>query len=153
MRLYLVQHGEAKPKQEDPERSLTDNGIKDITTLANFLKGKTGFDRIMHSGKLRAQQTADILTTAIAPNIVPTVIDCINPNDDPHKLVELIKGWTGNNLVVGHLPFMARMVGLLVNNDPDMTLNNYQPGSVVCLEKDDSTQWKIGWILRPDLFN
>lgn len=154
MRLYLVQHGEAKSKLEDPERSLTDKGVKDVTALADFLKAKVSFDHIVHSGKLRTQQTTDILTAAIAPNITPAVIDCISPNDDPQKLAELIASWTGDNLVVGHLPFMAHMVGLLVNNNPDKTLNNYQPGSMVCLEKDDGKQeWVIAWILRPELFN
>ena len=152
MRLYLVQHGEAKSKQEDPERGLTDKGISDIETLADFLKGKVSFDRIVHSGKLRAQQTVDILTTAIAPNITPAVIDCINPNDNPQKLKELIENWIGDNLVVGHLPFMARVVGLLVNNESDKALNNYRPGSMVCLEKENSSDWKIAWILRPELF-
>ncbi len=154
MRLYLVQHGEAKSKQEDPERGLTNKGISDIETLADFLKAKVSFDRVVHSGKLRAQQTADILTAAIAPNITPAVIDCINPNDDPEKLAKLIVSWTGDNLIIAHLPFMARMVGLLVNNNPDNTLNNYQPGSMVCLEKEDGAgEWKIAWILRPELFN
>ena len=153
MRLYLVQHGEAKSKQDDPERSLTDKGINDIEALANFINGKASFDRIIHSGKLRAQQTSDILAAAIAPNITPAVIDCINPNDDPHKLAELVKSWTGDNLIVGHLPFMARMVGLLVNNDPDKALNNYHPGSMVCIENEDGKQeWQIAWILRPELF-
>jgi phosphohistidine phosphatase len=153
MHLYLVQHGEAKSKQDDPERGLTDKGISDVEALADFLKGKVNFDRIVHSGKLRAQQTGDILTASLAPNITPAVIDYINPNDDPKKLADLVASWTGDNLVVGHLPFMARMVGLLVNNDPDKELNNYQPGSMVCLEKEDSTGWKIVWILRPELFS
>ena len=153
MHLYLVQHGEAKSKQEDPDRSLTEKGIKDIGALADFLKAKISFDRIVHSGKKRAQQTAEILTAAIAPDQTPAVIDCINPNDDPQKLADLIAGWTGDNLIVGHLPFMARMVGLLVNSDPDKVINNFQPGSMVCLEKEDSAEWKIGWILRPELFN
>ena len=30
MRLYLVQHGEAKPEEEDPERPLTDRGASDV---------------------------------------------------------------------------------------------------------------------------
>ena len=38
MRLYLIQHGEAKSKQDDTERSLTDKGIREVSALAEFLK-------------------------------------------------------------------------------------------------------------------
>ena len=30
MRLYLVQHGEAKSEEEDPDRPLTDRGASDV---------------------------------------------------------------------------------------------------------------------------
>ncbi|MES9849230.1 MAG: histidine phosphatase family protein, partial [Candidatus Thiodiazotropha sp.] len=68
MKLYLVQHGEACKKEVDPDRPLTDRGREDIDRLATFLK-QAGIrpDRVVHSGKLRAMQTAGRLTDAIAP--------------------------------------------------------------------------------------
>jgi phosphohistidine phosphatase SixA len=30
MRIYLVQHGEAKSEEEDPRRTLTDKGIGEV---------------------------------------------------------------------------------------------------------------------------
>ncbi len=33
MRIYLVQHGKAKSKEEDPERSLTIEGIEESTQI------------------------------------------------------------------------------------------------------------------------
>ncbi len=36
MDLYLVQHGEAKPEAEDPERPLTDQGVETVRRLASW---------------------------------------------------------------------------------------------------------------------
>ena len=37
MRVYLVQHGESKSEEEDPQRRLTDKGIGEVQNVANFL--------------------------------------------------------------------------------------------------------------------
>jgi phosphohistidine phosphatase SixA len=34
MTLYLVQHGEARPGNEDSERSLTDHGVQTVSRTA-----------------------------------------------------------------------------------------------------------------------
>jgi phosphohistidine phosphatase len=39
MRLYLVQHGEAKPDAEDPERSLTIKGEEETRKISRAAKG------------------------------------------------------------------------------------------------------------------
>jgi len=63
MRLYLVQHGKAKSKDEDPDRPLTDQGRNDIKKVAVFLAENAGLKvtSIYHSGKTRARQTAEVL--------------------------------------------------------------------------------------------
>ena len=33
MRIYLVQHAEAKPKEEDPERPLTEKGVLNLSLI------------------------------------------------------------------------------------------------------------------------
>ena len=67
MKLYLAQHGEACPKEVDPERPLTDQGREDIERLTAFL-GRAGIQvtRVIDSGKLRAAQTADLLAVGRA---------------------------------------------------------------------------------------
>ncbi len=37
MFLYLVQHAEAKPESEDPQRGLSERGMKDIKKVASFI--------------------------------------------------------------------------------------------------------------------
>lgn len=63
MKIYLVQHGEAKSEQEDPERGLTEKGIEDLKRAGQFLqKLDLKVNKIFHSGKKRALQTAEILS-------------------------------------------------------------------------------------------
>lgn len=62
MKLYLVQHGEALSKEQDTKRSLSEQGRREVERMANFLAtAGVRVARICHSGKLRAQQTAEIL--------------------------------------------------------------------------------------------
>jgi phosphohistidine phosphatase len=153
MKLYLVQHGEACAKQVDPERPLTEQGNADVDRLAAFLKqADIRVERVIHSGKLRAVQTAEYLAQAIAPGVVPESSGIINPNDDPRAFDWQSDSWDHDTLVVGHLPFMARLVSHLVVEDEDKPLTAWQPGSIVCLERADHTHWQINWMLRPELF-
>jgi len=41
---------------------------------------------VIHSGKLRAQQTAKILAMELAPELPLKTSDLINPNDNPGGL-------------------------------------------------------------------
>ena len=55
MFLYLVRHGEAKSKDEDPERSLSDKGVDDVKKVARAMfRKKVAVASIFHSGKARA---------------------------------------------------------------------------------------------------
>ena len=82
MRLYLVQHGDALPEQVDPERPLSAKGRRDVEAVARLLASTgTRAVRVAHSGKLRAQQTAEVLAAALAPAAVPETMTGLNPND------------------------------------------------------------------------
>ncbi len=65
MHIYLVQHGASKSEAEDPERSLTDEGMRTVEKMANYLAGAgVSAEKIRHSDKLRARQTAGILAAS-----------------------------------------------------------------------------------------
>jgi phosphohistidine phosphatase len=152
MKLYLVQHGEACAKDADPERPLTDQGKADIDRLAAFL-GQAGVrvQRVIHSGKLRAAQTAERLANAVAPGAELESSGIINPNDSPKAFDWQSGSWDRDTLVVGHLPFMAKLVSHLVIEDESRIITAWQPGSIVCLERYNSAHWQIGWMIRPEL--
>lgn len=152
MKLYLVQHGEACAKDVDPDRPLTDQGEDDIDRLAAFLKrADIRVDRVIHSGKLRAVQTAERLAAAVAPGVSLEASGIINPNDNPGPFDWQSDSWDRDTLVVGHLPFMARLVSHLVVEDGDRSITAYQPGSIVCLGLDGDSRWRIQWMIRPEL--
>ena len=152
MNLYLVQHGEACSKEVNPERPLTDQGQADIKRLATFLE-QAGIrvERVIHSGKRRAEQTAECLAKAIAPGLELEISGLINPNDNPKAFDWQSESWNRDTLIVGHLPFMAKLVAHLVINDENKPIIAYQPGSVVCLERDNEAHWYINWMIRPEL--
>jgi bisphosphoglycerate-dependent phosphoglycerate mutase len=66
MHVYLVQHGESKSEEEDPQRRLTDKGIGEVQNIAKVLRPlKLAVDAIWHSDKARAQQTGELLAGAV----------------------------------------------------------------------------------------
>ena len=151
MKLYLVQHGEACTKEVDPDRPLTDQGIKDIDRLATFLnKAGIKVDRVIHSGKLRAFQTAERLAKVVAPGVELESSGLLNPNDNPKAFDWQSESWSKETLVVGHLPFMAKLVAHLLIQNENKLITAYRPGSIVCLEHNDE-HWQIIWMIRPEL--
>ncbi len=152
MRLLLVQHGEACAKDVDPDRPLTDRGAADVDRLANFLgDADIRVGRVIHSGKLRARQTAARLAAVVAPGVELEISGLINPNDNPAAFDWQSGSWDSDALVVGHLPFMARLVAHLVVDDQLRLITAYRPGSIVCLQQGDGGQWLIAWMIRPEL--
>ncbi len=66
MKLYLVQHGEARSELEDPERSLTARGEEETRKISDATKRLSIRPaKIYHSGKKRAEQTAGIIAAAL----------------------------------------------------------------------------------------
>lgn len=152
MKLYLVQHGEALAEEVDPERPLSDRGRHDVERLAAFLAGRgVRVLQVWHSGKTRARQSAALLASRLAPDVTPEARDGLAPKDSTEAFAETLAGWRDDALVVGHLPFMARLVARLVTGKDDGSVVAYRPGSVVCLERDEDGPWAIAWMLRPEL--
>jgi phosphohistidine phosphatase len=152
MRLYLVQHGDAVPEQLDAERPLSAAGRQDVEAVARLLaSNRIRAVRIAHSGKLRAQQTAELLAAALAPGMVPETMTGLNPNDPVEPVARRIAEWTSDVMLVGHLPFMGKLVARLVANDERKPVAAFVPGTVVCLEQGETGHWAIRWMVRPEI--
>ena len=147
MKLYLVQHAEAKPEQEDPRRPLTEKGEADAKRLADFLKKLVRADRILHSGKLRAVQTAQVLAEELKPPEV-SVGSGLNPLDDSSAWVERLASMDEDLMLVGHMPHLEKLASRLLCGDERLKLG-FEPGSAVCLERDASGAWALGWMVKP----
>jgi phosphohistidine phosphatase len=152
MRLYLVQHGDAVPERLDPGRPLSAAGRREVGAVARLLAAAGArVARVVHSGKLRAQQTAELLATALAPGTVPQVMAGLSPNDSIEPTARTIADWTSDVMLVGHLPFMGKLVARLVGGDEGKPVAAFVPGTVVCLERNEANRWTIVWMVRPTL--
>lgn len=149
MKLYLVQHAEAKPKGEDPARPLTETGVGDASNMAAFLKAAgVRVDEVAHSGKLRADQTARALGRAVWPGEAVVTMDGLGPNDSTDHLMHAAEAAGGDLMVVGHMPFMSRMANRCLTGKEDAMAVAFEPGSVLCLERCDDG-WVLNWMMRP----
>lgn len=155
MKLYLVQHGEAYSKSDDPKRPLTEKGKSDANRLAVFLRqANVKVDHVVHSGKLRAQQTAERLVSANALGKKLETHEGLNPNDDPVTFAVNLEKLPGNSLIVAHMPFLSKLVAHLIVGNTDSLITAYTPGAVACLEfTPSSNSWSLNWMVRPELFN
>lgn len=153
MKLYLLQHGDSLPEELDPERPLSPQGREDVKRLADFI-GNAGIRvaRVLHSGKTRARQSAGIIGQNMAPGSELEATAGLNPSDPVEPFAEQIGNWSQDTLLVGHMPFMGRLSGLLLCGNKDLPLVAFQPGTLACLERDDQGGWSLAWMLRPELF-
>ncbi|MHC4601489.1 MAG: SixA phosphatase family protein, partial [Planctomycetota bacterium] len=103
MTLILVQHGEALPKEVDPERSLSDKGRGDVVRLASLLhKASIEPGEILHSGKKRALETAVLLAGRLTPGREPVLTEGLRPKDPPGALKEMLASRSENLMLVSH---------------------------------------------------
>lgn len=152
MKLYLVQHGEALAAAVDPDRPLSPAGRAAVGALAGFLASRgLRVGPVMHSGKLRAAQTAEILAEALGGADRIVARDGLAPKDPVEPVAQEAATWHEDVMLVGHLPFMARLVALLVTGGAENDVAAFQPGSLVCLARDEAGGWALAGMLRPDL--
>jgi len=153
MKLYLIQHGEAKPEAEDPERSLTVRGEKEVMAVSKMAGGLPIRPlRIYHSGKLRAKQTAEIIANALTISDLQSAPG-LNPNDDIHPWVERISKEREDLMLVGHLPFLEKLTSFLLCGDEKAGLVLFRYGAIVCLDQKGDKGWAVRWILTPEMAN
>lgn len=152
MLLYLMRHGIAANKLDDPQRGLTPHGVDEIEKLAYALAARgVHFNQVIHSNRERAKQTALIMRKTLSPESAVKVEEKIQPNDDIHILHAELDSWQEDTLVVGHLPFMPSLVSLLTDHNSAVSAINFEPGTVVCLNKLEEDKWEMEWVCSPSL--
>lgn len=150
MEIFLVQHGEAKLEEEDPQRPLTDKGKEDVSRVAEtFAKMNLKIEQILHSGKTRARQTAEIFAKYLGMAKIEE-IKGIGPLDDPYLAKELIEKSDNNLMIVGHLPHLSKLVSLLIINNPEREIVKFKMGGLLGLKKTE-TGWFITCFFTPGL--
>jgi phosphohistidine phosphatase len=150
MTIYLVQHGKSVPKEENPERPLSEQGRREVEKIAVGLKDyNIHVNFIYHTSKLRAVQTAQILHNHVhaAHGLIQT--EGMNPNDDVRSFVQNIT-LHDQAMFVGHLPFMERFVSYLVAGDEEKLVFKFQNAGVIILQySEEQKKWYISGSFLP----
>jgi phosphohistidine phosphatase len=153
MHLYLMQHGEAVPKEVNADRPLTQRGGEVVKRMARYLEAYPDIhvDVIFHSGKTRAAQTAMILGKVLKPSGDVIEGKELSPTSLPWGWVERLKSQEQDVLIVGHLPHLRRLNALLICQDENKPYVEFQYAAVCHLTRDESGIWTIGWMVIPSL--
>ena len=152
MKLYLMQHGEAVWEEHDPARPLTEKGRADAQRVVRYAAEHAGIrvDRIFHSGKLRARQTAELWREHF-PAAAIADADGLDPTASPDIWAERLARETRDLVLIGHRPHLAHLAGRLLCGDPGREVVNVQNGGIVCLEKSEQGTWSVRWVLTPEI--
>ena len=152
MKLYLVQHGEAFTEEENPERCLTDQGRSEVEKIGKFLKyAKVRLHAIEHSGKIRALETAEIIAENLEKEATLLEKDGLSPKAPVIVWRDELNNRNSDTMLVGHLPFLSKLAGLLLGNNELLEPLKFRYGCVVCLEKDAENKWILNWMIIPDV--
>ena len=150
MALFLVQHGKSMPKEKDPDQGLSKEGLTETQAMAEMaVENNIQVMRIIHSGKKRALQTAEIFMKALEPEAGIIKGAGLAPLDDVSVFASTQDN-SENVMVVGHLPFMEKLVSHLVNGSLERPVVKFQNSGIICLDTEDASgSWFIRWAYYP----
>ena len=150
MPFYIVQHGLSLPKERDPEKGLAQEGIEHVRQIAGVARNHgVTVGRIVHSGKKRALQTAEIMADVLKPGGGIEQTSGINPLDDVAEFAARVD-FQANIMVVGHLPFLERLTSFLITGQQEPVIFKLQNGGILCLDRIENQDTPvIKWSLMP----
>ena len=153
MRLYLVQHGKAVSPENDPKRPLSQEGRDDLDKVTTWLAGgpRLKVDRVIHSGKLRSQQTAQIIAYELGLDDKVAQEAGLAPADDVQPWAGKLQNTDEDLMLVGHLPHLSKLASQLLCGSEETDIIDFREAGVVCMERIDTGSWMIEWIIVPDI--
>jgi phosphohistidine phosphatase len=151
MKAYLVRHAKPVDATVDPARPLSPEGVREIEVVADHLAERVDVspEVIVHSGKARARQTAEVLASRLDPPGGIREERGLNPGDD-------ISGWDAylaaspGIMLVGHMPFMGLLSCELTGGEVCGWNTEFRTAEVSCYERQEGDSWKLLWHIAPD---
>ena len=154
MRVILVRHGKASKDPTiatDADRPLTDRGRSDVEGIGQLLaNGGIEVAQIRHSGLVRAQQTADILGGFLMPRDGIIVVRGLHYADPVEPLARELRYEPEPVMLVGHNPFMERLVAALLLINMGRTPVWFATSTTACLDYIEG-EWSLKWVLHREL--
>ncbi len=137
MDLYLLRHGlavelDAPGFARDADRPLTRKGERKLRGIAAAMREmELSFDYILSSPYLRARQTAEIVAALLRQSKRLRMTEALVPDAHPRQLAEELHALVpapNSVLLVGHEPYLSRLISLLVSGDPDFAVTLKKAG-------------------------
>ena len=161
MNLYILRHGIAVEPgtpgyENDSERPLIPKGERRLRSAAAAMdKLELSFDLILSSPFLRAKQTAEIVASGLKLKKRLEFFDGLFPGGNPRALIHALnelKPALENVLLVGHEPYLSRLISLLVSVGADATAIEIKKGGLCKLEVGELRHGqcaRLAWLLTP----
>ncbi len=105
-------------------------------------------EEVLHSGKTRAKETAEIIASELGVRV--REVSGLDPLADPSEWAERLKGMKEDVLLVGHLPHLSRLAGLLLTGG-QLEFVKLSSGGALCLEKEEEGGWSLIWLVSPGI--
>lgn len=149
----MVQHAESKRKEEDPSRPLSEKGERDIRKVAKYAEKHLQIQvrQIVHSGKLRAKQTAEVLAEHLHLEEAVRVAEGLEPLADPKVWKSQLAETIEDIMIVGHLPHLSKLASHLLTRDETKEVMAFRMAGITCLERDESGRWTVRWMITPEI--
>ena len=146
--VYLVRHGKAVSGNKNPQRPLSKEGKKETKVIASLLgKLQISPDAIWHSGKARAEETAEIFKDILCVKENCMKREGLLPNGHVEPIKKDIIGLNESIMVVSHIPFVERMAGLLLGAGSSPLV--FEPSAAACFCTEDKKSWRLKWLINP----
>jgi phosphohistidine phosphatase len=158
--IFILRHGiAAEPGapgiKTDAERPLIAKGEQRLRAAAAAMeKMGLSFDVIVSSPFLRAKQTAEIIAKILTLEKKLTMSNGLIPGGNPQALIRQLndlKPAPENILLVGHEPFLSRLIALLATGDTVAAID-MKKGGLCKLETEDLEYGHcatLAWLLTP----
>ena len=160
MNLYILRHGIAVEPgtpgyEHDSERPLISKGERRLRSAAAAMeKMELSFDLILSSPFVRARQTAEIVAGELKLKKRIEIFDGLVPGGNPKALIHALnelKPAPENVLLVGHEPYLSRLISLLVSGHADAAIE-MKKGGLCKLEIGELCHGqcaRLAWLLTP----
>jgi phosphohistidine phosphatase len=128
---------------------LTEHGRGEVAEIAELLRRREVFVRqIRHSGRERARETAEIIARSLEPPAGVVATSGIHPDDPVEPIALSLFGERESLMLVGHLPFVARLVSRLTAGSAERGPMHFPTATVACLRGEDD-RWEVIWTEHP----
>ncbi|MBI4062838.1 MAG: histidine phosphatase family protein [Elusimicrobia bacterium] len=156
MQLLIVRHGESPPAPQsgvasDAERSLSEKGRQDITTLANKLRRDDLKPELILSSPLRrAWETAGIVAAVFSPPTPLKKLPALASGASPTELAKAIEWEISDKnyrfiVLTGHQPQLGAFISWLTQSPaPPLA-----PGSCAAVEYRGPHVSQFLWVHHP----